>query len=82
MVNKQKFIGLAQSLDGSYYDYGRCLYIITHANGLDEEIFNYMVNVANDVSEVDRKVYELLGEPEPLKIVPDVKANKQHLVAA
>ena len=82
MVNKQKFIGLAQSLDGSYYDYGRCLYIITHANGLDEEIFNYMVNVANDVSEVDRKVYELLGEPEPLKIVPDGKVKNQHLVAA
>ena len=82
MVSKQKFIDLAQNLDGSYYDYGRCLYIIAHANGLDEEIFDYMVNVANDVNEVDKKVYELLSKPDPLSIVPDAcQANRHRHVA-
>ena len=82
MISKQKFIGLAQSLDGSYYDYGRCLYIIAHANGLDEEIFNYMVETATSVNEVDEKVYRLLGEPGAVPVVPNKsKLNKQLAIA-
>ena len=81
MANKQKFICVAQSLDGSYYDYGRCLYIITHANGIDDEVFDYMVNIACDVNEVDRKVYELLGKPDPLPIVPDARVTTSQPVA-
>lgn len=80
-VSKQKFIDCAQSLDGAYYDYGRCLYIITHASGIDEQVFIFMVNEAHNVNEVDKKVYELLGEPSPLPIVSDACYDYKRVVA-
>lgn len=81
MISKQEFIDFAQNLDGAYYDYGRCLYVIAHANGIDEQVFHFMEKEANNVNEVDKKVYELLGKPDPLPIVTDDYPEHKRLVA-
>ena len=69
MVNKEKFITKAYELDGSYVNYGDCLYSCCKDEGILEETYDYMVNQAKDVNDVDEKVYVLMGSPKPDLII-------------
>ena len=77
-IDKESFISTAMNLDGSYYDYGRCLYSMSLQNNILEQVNDYMINYAKDVNDLDWFVYDLLGRPEPYIVVDSTK----HLVAA
>ena len=81
IIKKNKFISLAMALEGSYFDYGRCLYAMATQNNILDEVYDYMINHAKDVNDLDWHVYKLLGEPEPYVVVDNNEEARAKAVA-
>ena len=71
MTTKDEFIARADSLKGAYIDYGRCLYQMALQNDLLDDVYNYMIDKAKDVNELDWYVYDLMGKPKPQLVIID-----------
>ena len=76
MVNKKDFIDKVQSLEGSYFDYGRCLFLMVKQNGILDEVADFAFNYAKSSYDLDEKVYELMGCPDPIPIVSSKRSQK------
>ena len=70
-VNKEAFIKAAQNLEGSYEDYGLCLYSLAKHNGILNETYQFMTTKAKNSDELDEEFYKLLGEPNPQVVIVD-----------
>ena len=79
-VSKAEFVKKAQNLQGSYFDYGCTLYMMSKQCGILEEVATYLFNSAKRSFDLDEKVYELMGNPEPLTV--EVAVNNSRLVCA
>ena len=76
MTTQNEFIAKADSLEGAYTDYGRCLYQMALQNNLLDDVYNYMANKAKDVNELDWYVYDLMGRPKPQLVIIDDDTGK------
>lgn len=72
MVDREEFINIAQNLDGSYTDYGRCVYSIAYNHNLLNEVFNYMTNKAKNTDDLDLFLFNHVYNPMPFCIVDDI----------
>ena len=79
-ISRTDFIDKAQNLQGSYFDYGRTLYVMSKQCGILEEVATYLFNSAKSSFDLDEKVYELMGKPEPLPV--EAAVSNARLVCA
>lgn len=71
IINKEAFIKAAQNLQGSYQDYGLCLYSLAKQHGILNDTYQFMTTKAKNSDELDEEFYKLLGEPNPQVVIVD-----------
>ena len=81
MIDKEQFIDKVLSLEGSYFDYGRCLYLMAKQNGILDEVADFAFHKAKSSYDLDEKVYELMGHPDPLPIVAAKESRRVRQLA-
>ena len=77
IVDKELFINAAQSLEGSYDDYGLCLYTIAKQSGVVNDVYEYMTTQAKNSDDLDEAFYEFLGRPNPQITIIDKLPEKE-----
>ena len=79
-ISKDEFVKIAQSLKGTYDDYGFCLYHLCKLEHILDKVYIYMTTKNVTSNEVDEYVYNLQGRPHPKLVIVDSEEERDRLI--